>query len=412
MRTTSLLTIVLVVVFTASAVAASIGSGILDPLDSRLSALEGELSAGEQTRDVAKQLRRVGQLRRLLVKSKTAKSVANEAKAGAKVAKVASKFKGTDEELQVVVGTARDAHYDIAVSAIGSIDVLLTQNPGLQSPGKKAGRARKRLEKRRNKIQTLVDLAVAAADDAAAYKLVARALKAGGPYVSGGQTATWVVSGLGASDEGLDLDGDGSPDNALSTLLALAANFGQEIDIDAVLADAVSNGDTVTLLELWNLDSLEKDAFIEIGMISGQDTDADASDNFSGSEQFEYGPGLDDDGHPSARTAASLANGRFDVTFTGQEQTIGGIVLPEDGVVRAIGTVSEPQVNGVFGVALPVAEFLDLVETATGQAVPFLLQLAISNAADIDLDGNGSADALSMAFDFESVRATAVPAAP
>jgi len=407
MRATSFLTIVAAMALAASAHAASIGSGILDPVDSRLSALQGELSAGEQTPDVKKDLRQVGQLRRLLVKKKTAKTVANEAKAGAKVAKVSANFKGTDEELQAVVAAARDAHHDLALSAVEALDTLIAQ-----ISAKNPGRARKRLEKRRNKIQSFAGLAAAATDEAAAYKLTAKALKAAGPYLGGGEKKTWVISGLGASDDGLDLDGDGARDNALSALLALAADFGQAIDIDALLADTISSGDAVTLLEIWNLDSLVKDSFIGMGMVAGQDTDADPGDNFTGTEQFEYALGLDPDGNPTARAATSLAKSKFDVVFTGEEQTIGGITLPANGVIRAVGTVREATVTGTFGIALPVAEFLDLVESATGAAVPLLLQFAVTSAADIDLDGNGRADALSMAFDFESVRATAVPAAP
>ena len=390
--------------FVVSASANALGlTGTLDPVDVQLLALQGTAEDGSSD------ARLLSKLRTALTKKSVSKSVAKEAKAGFKIAKKTAEPFAAAGDLADALGTARMLHRGYADTAVVEMTALIEGDT-------LSGRKLKKTTKRRDKVvQLLADAdADAAPDDVTRYKLVAKAIKKAGPFVGANrQSALFVMSSLVLSQDGADVDGDGDRDNALADAVDLASTLNPDLNVDETLAQLIGQSEVVTLIDVWSVDDFETDAFVFVGLTQGNDFDGDLSDNFSGGETFSVplGNGFDADGHPTARLPTSIVRGGFEVTT--DDLNIQNSPLPVQDAARFFlgADVTSSTLSGTIAFALPSDAFIEALADF-GVEVPPTFAGLIANLADIDTDGDGEDDAISMAFDFTGVPAQADPISP
>ncbi|MCE9636325.1 MAG: hypothetical protein K8T90_11535 [Planctomycetes bacterium] len=236
----------------------------------------------------------------------------------------------------------------------------------------------------------------------------AAAAKGYTPY-DAGATHDWVISSLALapSSGGVDLDGDGTPDNQLASLQSLIATIAPDVDLSQSLTDSLSANGQFALYEMWYVQSLAGDPFVLAGALNATDADGDTTNNFDGNGSFLADVStLGGDGHPAVRVATSIVkNGDYRIDFTGQGLLLGGISLPENAIVIVEGNVSAPANDGFIGFSISLSTIQTLISGAGVTLSP--LQLVLLNSfLDIDTDGNGSKDALSASFSFTADKAT------
>ncbi|MCK6478880.1 MAG: hypothetical protein L6R43_01660 [Planctomycetes bacterium] len=98
---------------------------------------------------------------------------------------------------------------------------------------------------------------------------------------SGGDlSASWVLSALSLAPAGTghDFDGNGTPNNALGSMLALLGSFGlgdAGASVDAALAAALADGSLLLAVEMWDVRSFSGDPSVTAGFEAVSDTDGD-----------------------------------------------------------------------------------------------------------------------------------------
>lgn len=254
---------------------------------------------------------------------------------------------------------------------------------------------------RRKVAKALAQLAATDLD----YPSLARAAKAAKgwtPYEFG-RTHVFVVESLSVAPagQGLDVDGDRKPDNALGTFRT-AIEFLVQRSLDELLAEALGDGGAVVLIEVAGVQSAQRDPLAFVGLFGAADVDADPSDNFSGSEPFLPVDGsLAADGHAAVRSATKLRRGKFAASFVGAGLPIPGV--PASGGRAAIAaTLGVDSLSGRIGAAIPIDDLVALF----GLAGSTISRETIADFADADLDGDGEDDAFTLALDFTAVPAT------
>jgi len=197
-------------------------------------------------------------------------------------------------------------------------------------------------------------------------------------------------------------DGRTGIDNAFSGLLpALEAT--QAVAINGLIEDSLRNGELIIMLELSYLDDLQNDSCIDFGLWRGEGipmigTDGSVLDGQSFARS-ELEPGLvpgvfiADGSFVAAPFNYTLPVQVLDVfvSFTMQNTHLFGEIL-EDGSIQ-----------GYFGGAVSLEEFKTITELGDIGNVGTLLDSLLQQAADIDLDNDGTCDAISVVFTFESV---------
>lgn len=267
-----------------------------------------------------------------------------------------------------------------------------------------------------------------------------------------------------------DFDGDGSPDSAVGDLAATIESF-MGVDFNDEIDQQIQDGDLIYLLEYADWRNPNDDSALDVWLYFGEDTDNDFQPNLNGNGDFYITPeSLDDNGDPrSDFPSASITAGLFYVN-DGQaplmlpagtdltEVQVEGIELEAmvepDPDLEAGGRVgltdgelaAEVLLDDLFGAINDVAEECSCIsqsthpvftEESTGWTCnstqqdanqcsgtgnpceffsdPFQCDLAagtIESEADIDTDGDGVDDALSMGATFEAVGAEIVGVAP
>jgi len=197
---------------------------------------------------------------------------------------------------------------------------------------------------------------------------------------------TYVVNSLrvGTAAEGIDLDGDGAPNNVLS----LGAS-----SLDPSLSEALG-GSTVLVLQLWDVEDWCNDTSAMAGLLAATDTDGDVSDNYSGSEVFDGGSAVDASGHATMSAAATIAGGSYRVEIASASFEVGGYELVPSTSIIVEGVASDVSNEGVMGFGLSV-EFVQGLAADSG-----LDSSVVAALADLDTDGDGTNDSLSVAFVF------------
>lgn len=196
-----------------------------------------------------------------------------------------------------------------------------------------------------------------------------------------------------ASSQGFDLDGDGTVDNKLGDLASV---------VNPLIQSSFGTVPEVAIVQTWGVN--DGDVVVDIGIVTGRDLDGNVLDNFSGTEMFSPEAGFGPTGRALLRAPATVdAFGGYLTTLP-----VGPIQLGPFALTTATGSVfqgftSDASHTGTFGTAVSVAE-LQTVLSSFGVSAG--LTGLVAALADIDSDGNGSMDSVSMSFAF-----TAVPCA-
>jgi hypothetical protein len=210
-------------------------------------------------------------------------------------------------------------------------------------------------------------------------------------------TDTWnhAVGTLAVAsrDEGFDLDEDGDVDNAI-WLLGGA--------IDPLVAAQITAASRVLVLQTAGWD----DGIAEIGLFGAEDTDGDPSDNFTGSEAFDAGEAVDDQGRARASVEAPLVDGDYEVALVTEALSVGELSLEATTPIYLRGTVDASSHVGTLGFGASVQ---GLVAAATALGANPTLVKQLEDLADLDTDGDGTSDAISTAWTFEAVACDVSP---
>lgn len=340
----------------------------------------------------------------LLAKRSNEKSLADEIRSvGAALRIAEAKLPEQAALLQAFDDAAMAYGQDLAVARA----TLRTAAESPSLPKKlraKAAAALKRFEKAlpQAKAKTALD------DLYTRFTAAAVAAKGYTPY-DAGATHDWVISSLALapSNQGVDLDGDGTPDNQLASLQSLISTISPGFDLSQSLTGALTANGTFAICEFWYVQSLTSDPFVLAGVLNGTDADMDPGNDYGGSGAFVADPAsLGTDGHPAVRVATSITKGgKYSIDFTGQGLLLGGITLPENAIVILQGQAAAASNDGYIGFSVSMTTIQTLLADANVTLDAFQLIL-LNSLLDLDTDGNGTKDALSASFAFSSVSAT------
>lgn len=195
-------------------------------------------------------------------------------------------------------------------------------------------------------------------------------------------TYTWVMVDLevaNASDS-VDLDGDGTKDNALSSVAET---------VDPLLVVALAASTRAQLVQLADVADLVEDEAVAFAAFGVDDPDGSAN-NTSGQETYQGGPAVDEEGRARDTIPTALVGGKFQAQLSAP-----GIVL---------GDVELSAATDLFIAGTPTESHHDLL-VSFGIRVEALEQLAgekggpvVEGLADLDTNGDGEMDAISAAF--------------
>ena len=190
--------------------------------------------------------------------------------------------------------------------------------------------------------------------------------------------------------QGFDVDGDGDVDNALGGAAAV---------INPLIADNYGSTHQYALTQLWGVDT--DDDLADVGILGGRDTDEDPSDNPSGTEVFRLIGALTPDDHAPlyAPTTVDPTSGAYTATFAPGLLTFGTFQIPIATPIQARGTLTAAAHDGQLGGAVRLSDLTPILQTFGVGWIGTLL----AGLADIDTDGNGTLDAVSVAFAFDAV---------
>lgn len=230
----------------------------------------------------------------------------------------------------------------------------------------------------------------------------------------------------------LDLDGDNNPDNHFGAILGATSQlFDAQSIIDGMLAD----GRLVMLFQVF-ADSLADEPKAKLQAYLGKDTDGDGTDNFSGSEEFEVDPADPGD----AILTGSISSSRIQVgpgkllvpvpfgstpitvnLIKGQLQAaladstnvmtggqINGAVPMSDVDGKIIPAIAESMTEELSQPdANQVVKSMDTDSDGTITAAELKANQLIGMVLkpDIDTDGDGTKDSISIGLGFTAVKA-------
>lgn len=189
--------------------------------------------------------------------------------------------------------------------------------------------------------------------------------------------------------QGFDLDGDGDIDNVLGGFAAA---------INPLITDNYGTTPEVAIVQTWGV--LDGDDQADIGLFTGRDTDFDLSDNFSGAETFDASIGLGPTGRALIHATTTVDGaGNYATALPAGQIALGPVVLPISIPVAIVGTTLASGHGGQLGGAVPTSALTNLLN----QVGLGFLSGALGALADIDSDGNGTPDSISVAFSFTAV---------
>lgn len=156
---------------------------------------------------------------------------------------------------------------------------------------------------------------------------------------------------IAGSDCCYDYDGDEIPDNGIAGLLdSMGPMIGISLeDLNATVAEALAAGDIIVLFEFIGVDDVTTDAYVDANFYLGADADdpVDATDNFSGDEEFYVmDETLDEDGNPLITFAGGAITGGM--LAAGPAQFIIPVQIAEYGIDIQL-TVDAAQMEAEIG---------------------------------------------------------------
>lgn len=379
--------------FAASGLAAAaVFQGEISYLEPQFAARRDELALVTGDKGAAKAVKFIDKARAKWNKESASLSLAKEIVAVSKGAAITEKKLPGETDLLAALDSAIVDYRDGLRAARSGLSAAAAKGPNYTKLLKKTDKA-------------LLKSSVAKSRAAQLLQLAKVAKFTDGFEVTGGE-ATWVVGSLtlAPGGQGVDLNGDGHPDNAIGAARATIESFGNGLDIDAALADALAQAGGVMVLQMWGVDDFDTDPRVFAAALRGLDLDADPGDNLSGSEVFDVTDSVDPaDGYGTVRALTALTGGgAFVASYGGGDFAFGDFML-EGGNRLVVEGVAAPGSNtGYLGFAIPLTEVRTLLE-ANGVTITPLINFGLAALADIDLDGNGSNDAMSISLAYDAV---------
>lgn len=182
--------------------------------------------------------------------------------------------------------------------------------------------------------------------------------------------------------QGFDLDGDGSIDNSLGRIFQSINSLGLS-----------SYGTTNVLAGTEVLGGGPAGGVVTLGILTLQDTDGLIADNFTGTEDFVlYGGAA-----VSMATAQLAADGTYSAVLPAGTLTFGALALATSTELHVEGTVGPLHHSGRIGTAILQSTLQALLDSLGAGALGALL----NGLADLDTDGDGTADSISMTLSFD-----------
>ncbi len=208
------------------------------------------------------------------------------------------------------------------------------------------------------------------------------------------QTMNWGVTSLNVAgrQEGFDLDADGDTDNALWALGAL---------IDPALEEAMLASARISVIQLQDVEDLAEDAEIEVGFFTGADLDNNDSDNTSGTEVYEGGSAIDEQGMARVHNPSAISGGVYTVELATNVWEIGDDTISLATGLHIAAEPGELEQRGLIGFGI-ATDALVAGLTALGVDPEQAAQAAA--LADLDTDGDGAEDAISVILSFLAYR--------
>ena len=215
------------------------------------------------------------------------------------------------------------------------------------------------------------------------------------------------------SDEGFDLDNDGTPDNGLA-LLFEDPYIGPALggDPNEYIAKSIRRAELLLLLDFRNFQGYSDDAAVDIDIFLGHDPDGDKDNNFDGEEFTVTCSSLTEDNTADSQFLdASIQDGilygengsfRFLVSFSNTE-----VLLQDAKITGTFDAEGNLISDGLIGGAVTYADLEEVVlnDPEIGPSFADAMLAFLANKLDVDLDGNGEVDALSASFRFQAVPA-------
>ena len=221
--------------------------------------------------------------------------------------------------------------------------------------------------------------------------------------IDGHTTSAGDSDGCGIADI-TSPDGAQGIDSAFSGILpTLEAT--QAVAVSGLIEDSIKSGELLIVPELTRLDSLEDDSCADFGLWRGEGvpmigTDGELLDAQT-FERSDHEPGevsgvvLEDGTFLAAPFEYTLPVQILDVFVTfHMQRTHLEMTLDEDGTMQ-----------GRFGGAVPLTDFDVITELDDIGDVGELLEGLLPYAADIDLDDDGTCDAMTIVFEIEGTEA-------
>ena len=172
-------------------------------------------------------------------------------------------------------------------------------------------------------------------------------------------------------------------------------------------------GELLLLLDFHRLDHLVDDDYVNLDIFLGRDSDGRRRNNFNGEEDFFIScNSLNDDGTAESQFIGAKVTGgrlegeggqfRFLVSFSDIE-----VLLRDAKITGSISDDGTMISEGMLGGAVTFAELEEVVrnDPEIGPSFAEVMLNFLRAKLDIDLDGDGTKDALSASFSFSAVNA-------
>lgn len=212
-------------------------------------------------------------------------------------------------------------------------------------------------------------------------------------------------SGCGIGDM-VDPDGNPGIDNSFANLIP-TLELTEAQAVEGIIDNTIKSGELLLMFQLADVDDLQDDSCVDFTLLQGQGTPLLGTDGELLADQtFDPDPAA-----PSTSVAGlSMAGGRvvaapLDVNLPIQVFDLSLDFTLASGAMR-VDRNEDGTFSGVFGGGVDPAYLLAIAGTEdVDDALYGILEGLLANAADLDFDGDGECEALSINFEFQAVGA-------
>lgn len=203
--------------------------------------------------------------------------------------------------------------------------------------------------------------------------------------------ASYVATAFEVSeDDAFDLDDDGAPDNALSSLGVILNNL---------IAERLAGNVHVVVVQLDGVNDWTDDEVIEVGIFPAVDEDNDGTDNTSGAEVFDGTGFVDTGGLALEHSPGAIRGGTYEAWVDASSFQVGSFVFDVATGVYVRGLADASAQTGLVGIGVTTdALAYALAQEGFDQGLIDLL----AGLADLDLNDDGTPETVSMAFTFDA----------